>query len=126
MVTNKDWDFIAKINDTDLYGLLNIMLKELGEEDNVTDTLDNIKSAFNEFFQEENDDAYTTLTFFNGEGHMLELEGTEKHFADFQAERKERNDALFPRCMSLIDIISLALEHGLSIKKVTLNNKKEK
>ena len=56
MVTNKDWDFIAKINDTDLYGLLNILLKELGEEGNVTDSLNNIKSAFNECLQEENDE----------------------------------------------------------------------
>lgn len=68
-------------------------------------------------------DGMALLTLMNTKGDMLELEGTEKHFADFEAERKERNDALFPSCMSLIDTISLALEHGLSLRKVTLNKK---
>lgn len=68
-------------------------------------------------------DGKIILTLMNGKGDMLELEGTEKHFVDFEAERKERNDALFPSGMSLIDTISLALEHGLSVRKLTPNKK---
>ena len=125
MVTDKDWDLIAKINDTDLYGLLNIMLKELGEEENVTDALNQLKNAFDECYQEENDDVHE-LTLMNAEGHILVLEGTVKQIEAFEAERKERNDAMFPRAMSFMSTLSLALEHGLSTKKVTLNKKQEK
>lgn len=45
-MTNNDWDCIAKINDTDLYGLLNILLERSGEKYNLINTLNNIKYAF--------------------------------------------------------------------------------
>ncbi len=63
-------------------------------------------------------DKKTKIALMNGEGHMLELEGTEKQIEDFEAERKEKNDALFPRALSFVKIVELALEHGLSVKKV--------
>lgn len=62
-----------------------------------------------------------TMSLMNGEGHMLEIEGTEKQIEAFEAERKECNEALFPSAMSFEKTVGLALEHGLSIKKVTLN-----
>lgn len=113
-MTNKDWDTIAIINKTDLYGLLNIMLKELGEEDSVTETLNQLKSVFEERI---------TLNIINPRGDTLELEGTIKQIEAFEAERKERNDAMFPRFISLKSTLSLALKHGLSVKKVTINDK---
>lgn len=121
-MTNKDWDLIAKINDTDLYGLLNIMLKKLGEEDSVTETLNDIKSACNECL----DDDVCESTLINLEGDILKLEGTIKQIEAFEAERKERNDAMFPRAMSFKSTLNLAYKHGLSAKKLTLNNKEEK
>jgi hypothetical protein len=122
-MTNKEWDIIAIINKTDLYGLLNIMLKELGEEDSVTETLNDIKSACNECL----DDDVCELTLISlGGGDVLKLEGTIKQIEAFEAERKERNAAMFPRGMSFKSTRDLAFKHGLSIKKVTLNNKEEK
>ena len=51
MITNEDWDLIAKINNTDLYGLLNILLKETGEEEDFIDTLYEVKLMFAKYFQ---------------------------------------------------------------------------
>lgn len=45
-VKNEDWDAVAALNNTDLYGLLNILLEESGEKDYFIDMLNNIKSAF--------------------------------------------------------------------------------
>lgn len=45
-MTNKDWDTLAIINKTDLYGLLNILLKETGGEDGVMDKLNQVKALF--------------------------------------------------------------------------------
>lgn len=61
----------------------------------------------------------TKYSLMNGVGDWIELEGTEKQIEAFEAERKEKNDALFPRHMSFIKTIELALEHGLTVKKVT-------
>lgn len=72
-----------------------------------------------ELLNEEGKNEKTRMTLMNGAGNTLELEGTEKRVEAFEAERKERNDALFPSCMSFIETVSLALEHGLSVKKVT-------
>ena len=52
MITKNDWDFIARLNNTDLYGLLNVLLKESGEEENVIKELNQVKAAFEECFQE--------------------------------------------------------------------------
>lgn len=68
----------------------------------------------------------TTLTLMNCAGDILELEGTEKQFEAFEAERKQRNGTLFPNAMSLIETVSLALEHGLSVKKVILNKRRNR
>lgn len=46
MITNKDWDCLAAINNTDLYGLLNILLSETGEEEGVIDMLNQLKEVF--------------------------------------------------------------------------------
>ena len=61
----------------------------------------------------------TQATLITGAGDILELEGTGKQIEAFEAKRKEKNDALFPSCMSFIKTIELALEHGLTVKKVT-------
>lgn len=72
-----------------------------------------------ELLNEEGKNEKTRMTLMNGAGDTCELEGTEKQIEAFEAERKERNDALFPSCMSFIETVSLALEHGLTVKKVT-------
>ena len=46
----------------------------------------------------------------------IELEGTEEQLNTFWAERKERDDALFPRFLSFENIVSLAIGCGLSVK----------
>lgn len=68
--------------------------------------------------KESPDNKKTKIALMNCVGDVLELEGTEKQIEVFEAERKERNDLLFPSAMSFMKTAELALEHGLTVKKV--------
>lgn len=59
------------------------------------------------------------ITLMNGAGDILELEGTEKQIEAFEEEWKKRKEALFPRVLSATKTAELALEYGLTVKKVT-------
>ena len=60
-VTTKDWDAIAALNDTDLYGLLNMMLEESGEKDRFVDKLNSVKSAFGLAKESSKDEALASI-----------------------------------------------------------------
>lgn len=54
MLTKEYWDVLATIFDTDLYGLLNILLKDsYYDEDDIIDTIKTLKAVFGECIQEE-------------------------------------------------------------------------
>lgn len=54
MLTNEHWDVVATMFDTDLYGLLNILLKDsYYDEDDIIDTLKTLKAALGECTQKE-------------------------------------------------------------------------
>lgn len=95
-------------------------------------TLDNLKITckypvvvrcadfiFSKYIEPTTDNKNTQIALMDGAGDTLELEGTKKQIEAFEAERKKRNDALFPRALSFVKSIELALEHGLTVKKVT-------
>lgn len=95
-------------------------------------TLDNLKITckypvvvkcadfiISKYIEPTTDNKRTQATLTNGAGDSFELEGTVKQIEAFESIRKKRNDALFPSCMSFIETVRLALEHGLTIKKIT-------
>lgn len=54
MIANKDWDVVAAIYDTDLYGLLNILLKDSHyDEEDIIDTINMLKATLGECPQNE-------------------------------------------------------------------------
>lgn len=89
--------------------------------ENVADWLHEAK----EEYEESLDNEKTQMTIMNGKGDTLELEGTKKQIEAFEAERRKKNVALFPKALSFVKIVELALERGLTVKKVT-TYKKEK
>lgn len=58
----------------------------------------------------------TTMSITNCQGHSFELEGTAKQLEDFEAERKDIEDVLFPGALTLQNIRDLALKRGLTVK----------
>lgn len=52
-MTNEDLDLVATIYGTDLYGLLNILLKETGKEEDFINELNKVRALFTEVQDEE-------------------------------------------------------------------------
>jgi hypothetical protein len=54
MLTNEYWDVLATMYDTDLYGLLNILLKDsYYDEDDIIDTIKTLKATLRDYPQKE-------------------------------------------------------------------------